>query len=323
MILAFLIGVWIYECIVYKPEKIQMVILYSLVAVLSLFMVMILPQIFMFILLFLYVYHHMLFFKEERIFGMMIFFFYLFLFAVSFIYLDLMSFIATMSFTILEFMSQRILKREENKTVVYQNKMMKQQVDEVQNIYLTMRGWRHDYHNHLQALKSYLALGEKDEMESYLNDLETELDSIDTQYHTGNINVDAVLNSKLSIAGKESISIECDASVPPTLHVSELDLCVILGNLLDNAVESCRKIEDENQRFIRIYIGVLKQQLYISVTNATNESVKKRTDAYFTSKRGEHGFGLKRVDNCVKKYDGYLNRQNEPGVFATEILLPL
>ena len=135
--------------------------------------------------------------------------------------------------------------------------------------------------------------------------------------------MDAILNAKLAIAEKNQIQIRCDAQVPPVLHVSELDLCVMIGNLLDNAIESCKKIENPQERFIRIYLDIMKQQLYISVTNATGESVKVRTDAYFTQKRGDHGHGLRRVDQVVKKYEGYLNRQNEPGVFATEILLPL
>ena len=50
------------------------------------------------------------------------------------------------------------MKREEDKTIIYQNKLMKQQMDEIENIYMTMRGWRHDYHNHLQSLKGFLSL---------------------------------------------------------------------------------------------------------------------------------------------------------------------
>ncbi|MBF1090601.1 MAG: GHKL domain-containing protein [Solobacterium sp.] len=215
------------------------------------------------------------------------------------------------------------MKREEDKTIIYQNKLMKQQMDEIENIYMTMRGWRHDYHNHLQSLKGYLSLNKVEQMKDYLNELETDLDSIDTLYHSGNLQLDSILNAKLAIAEKGQIRIHCDASIPPQLHVSDLDLCVILGNLLDNAIESCRKIKDPDERFIRVYIGILKKQLYISITNATSETVKQRTDHYFTTKRGDHGHGLKRVDQVVKKYDGYLNRQNEPGVFATEIVLPL
>ena len=271
-----------------------------------------------------FIWNHYHFLKEERIFSAIVILLYLGILFLG-VYYDgtVAGGIAALIFILLEYLLQRIMKREEDKTIIYQNKLMKQQMDEIENIYMTMRGWRHDYHNHLQSLKGYLSLNKVDQMKNYLNELETDLDSIDTLYHSGNLQLDSILNAKLSIAEKGHIRIHCDASIPPQLHVSDLDLCVILGNLLDNAIESCRKIKNPDERFIRVYIGILKKQLYISITNATSETVKQRTDHYFTTKRGDHGHGLKRVDQVVKKYDGYLNRQNEPGVFATEIVLPL
>ena len=271
-----------------------------------------------------FIWNHYHFFKEERIFSVIVILLYLGIIFLG-VYYDgtVAGGIGALIFILLEYLLQRIMKREEDKTIIYQNKLMKQQMDEIENIYMTMRGWRHDYHNHLQSLKGYLSLNKVEQMKNYLNELETDLDSIDTLYHSGNLQLDSILNAKLAIAEKGQIRIHCDASIPPQLHVSDLDLCVILGNLLDNAIESCRKIKDPDERFIRVYIGILKKQLYILITNATSETVKQRTDHYFTTKRGDHGHGLKRVDQVVKKYDGYLNRQNEPGIFATEIVLPL
>lgn len=271
-----------------------------------------------------FIWNHYHFFKEERIFSVIVILLYLGIIFLGVYYNGTVAGgIGALIFISLEYLLQRIMKREEDKAIIYQNKLMKQQMDEIENIYMTMRGWRHDYHNHLQSLKGYLSLNKVEQMKNYLNELETDLDSIDTLYHSGNLQLDSILNAKLAIAEKGQIRIHCDASIPPQLHVSDLDLCVILGNLLDNAIESCRKIKDPDERFIRVYIGILKKQLYISITNATSETVKQRTDHYFTTKRGDHGHGLKRVDQVVKKYDGYLNRQNEPGVFATEIVLPL
>ena len=63
--------------------------------------------------------------------------------------------------------------------------------------------------------------------------------------------------------------------------------------------------------------------LYISVSNATNETVRKLDEEYITHKRGNHGHGLKRINLIVEKYDGFINRKNEAGVFVTEIMLPL
>lgn len=90
-------------------------------------------------------------------------------------------------------------KAYERQIAAYQNKLLKNQVDEVHNMYLTMRGWRHDYHNHMQSVKAYLAMDSLDEARAYLDRLEQDLDDIDLLFHTGNINADAILNSRFPL----------------------------------------------------------------------------------------------------------------------------
>jgi sensor histidine kinase YesM len=214
-------------------------------------------------------------------------------------------------------------KSYEESATEYQNKILDKQVEEVQNIYLTMRSWRHDYHNHLQKLKAHIMMNQIKEANQYLNELEIDLDNVNQLVESGNINLDAILNSKISLAIKNKIQINYKAIVPKKLTISDIDLCVLIGNLIDNAVEACEKIKDDRLKFTRLYIGVFKQQLYISVSNSTNEIIKKLDDEYITTKRGNHGHGLKRINNIVNKYGGFINRQNEPGVFVSEVLLPL
>lgn len=204
----------------------------------------------------------------------------------------------------------------------FQDNILKKQREEVQNIYQTMRGWRHDYHNHMQIIKAYLDQNQVQETLAYLEHLEEDLDSIDIAIRTGNVSVDAILSSKVSIATKHKIAVNYKAVVPKELRVSDVHLCAIIGNLLDNAIEACEKVE-ESKRFIRIYLGVFKGQLYISVTNATNATRRRKRHELITEKQGEHGLGLKRIDRIAATYEGYVNRKNEPGVFATEVLLPL
>lgn len=215
------------------------------------------------------------------------------------------------------------VKRFEEKNIEYQNKLLEKQVQEVQNIYMTMRGWRHDYHNHLQAMKAYVKMGEYDKLDVYLKLLEKDLDNVNQLVECGNVNLDAVLNSKISLALNNGIDVEYKATCPPSLAVNDIDLCALIGNLIDNAVEACEKMKKDEKQYIRIYIGILKKQLYISITNSTNEVVRKMDNQYITNKRGNHGHGLKRINLIVEKYEGYINRQNEPGVFITEIMLPL
>lgn len=210
----------------------------------------------------------------------------------------------------------------DRRIAAYQNDLIAKHCEEVQNTYRTMRGWRHDYHNHIQAM---LALTDKpQQLRAYLLNLNDDLTAVDTVIKTGNVMVDAILNSKLSLIQAHSINIRAKAVVPPDLRILEIDLCTVIGNLLDNAMEACLRQERESERFIRVYIGILKKQLYISVQNSTAQEPKKQGRTYFSTKNSDsHGFGLVRIDRIVEKYDGYVNRQNEEGIFATEVLLPL
>jgi len=216
-----------------------------------------------------------------------------------------------------------IKKYSEKKLESYQNDLLQKHYNEVENMYRQMRGWRHDYKNHIAAMKIHLDEGNYELLGNYLNELNMDLSTVDTVLKTGNVMVDAILNSKISLAQSKSISVDASASVPEKIRISDTDICVIIGNLLDNAIEACCKLENCNERFIRIYIGLLKQQLYISVSNSVGGKIKKEGKTYFTTKNENHGFGLKRIDKIVSKYGGYINRQDETDVFATEIMIAL
>lgn len=205
----------------------------------------------------------------------------------------------------------------------FQSELIEKQVCEIQNMYKQVRGWRHDYRNHIQNMKIQLAQGNYAELDSYLDSLADDLTTVDTVIKTGNVMADAILNSKLSVAEKLNIRINVKANIPNNIPLSNVELCAVLGNLLDNAAEACARLP-ESDRFMRIYIGCLKNQLYMSVQNSAGD-VKKIAGRYLSTKQseGEHGYGIFRIDRVAKKYGGYVNRQNEEGVFATEIMVPL
>lgn len=203
-----------------------------------------------------------------------------------------------------------------------QNKLVNRHYDEVETMYRKMRGWRHDYHNHIQSLKAYMSLMQYEEAARYLERLEEDLSAVDVIIKTGNVVVDAILNSKLTLIQARHIQVNATANVPEDIQISEIDISVIIGNLLDNAMEACMQIPEE-ERFIRIYIDIIKKQFYIAVTNSMAGTAKKNGERFLSQKQGHHGFGLVRIDSIVKKYSGYINRQTNDGIFATEIMLPL
>ncbi|GKX64867.1 hypothetical protein rsdtw13_01250 [Clostridium sp. TW13] len=163
---------------------------------------------------------------------------------------------------------------------------------------------------------------ELDKLDDYFNELQSDLDSVDNMIKSGNIMMDAILNSKITIMNRESIAVNCKVMLPEELTINDIDLCVIVGNLLDNAIEACRAIPAE-KRFIRIFSELAGKQFYLSIQNSATEQIDFNQKNYISSKRGEHGFGMKRVSLLVDKYGGYLNLQNEPGIFASEIIIPI
>lgn len=215
-----------------------------------------------------------------------------------------------------------LTKRMEQRLAAYQRELLDTHYAEVENMYRQMRGWRHDYRNHIQTMKAYAANGDMQAITEYLDLLDTELSSLEPAVKTGNAMTDAILSSKLSLARSKEIAVRIDAHIPVALSISELDLCAILGNLFDNAIEASLSLPPE-KRLIRVYMDMKNTQLYISFTNFTAGKKLKKVGGVFKTTKGDgHGFGLVRIDNIVARHDGYISRNSEDGAFTTEILLP-
>ncbi len=218
----------------------------------------------------------------------------------------------------MSFMDKRIEKQLDR----YQRELLETHYQEVENMYRQMRGWRHDYRNHIQAMKAYAANGDLEAIRSYLDMLDTDLNTVDTVVKTGNSMADAILNSKISLAQSKDIPVSVDAHIPVKLKMSELDLCCIIGNLFDNAIEASIALPPD-KRLIRVYMEMKNTQLYISFTNFTAAKKLKKEGGRFKTSKGEgHGFGLVRIDAIIERLDGYLSRNSEDGAFTTEILIP-
>ena len=218
----------------------------------------------------------------------------------------------------MSFFSKQIDKR----IAAYQRELIETHYREVENMYRQIRGWRHDYRNHIQMMKVLAANGDMDALKAYLDELDTDLNTVDTVVKTGNPMADAILNSKISLARSRNIPTQVDAHIPVKLKMSELDLCCIIGNLFDNAMEASMALPEE-KRLIRVYMDMKGTQLYISFTNFTAAKKLSKVGKGFRTSKGEgHGFGLVRIDDIVSRYDGYLSRNSEDGAFTTEILIP-
>ena len=214
-------------------------------------------------------------------------------------------------------------KYVDKKLSAYQHDLIETHYSEVDNMYRKMRGWRHDYRNHIQTMKVLAAEGDLDALKKYLDKLDEDLNTVDVVVKTGNKMTDAILNSKISLAKSKGINVIADAKVPVELKMSDIDLCIVIGNLFDNAIEASLALPEE-ERLIRLYMDIKNTQLYMCLTNFTSvKKLKKQGGRYVTTKGEGHGFGLVRVDDIIERYGGFISRNSEDGAFTTEIMLPV
>ncbi len=204
--------------------------------------------------------------------------------------------------------------------IAYQTEQSRQHLGEVQGIYLEMRGYKHDFHHHLQTLKGQLEAGETDRALAYLEQLDHQLMHVDTLLKTGNIALDAILSAKIAQAKDAGIAVTVKANVPDNLLLSDLELSIVVGNLLDNAIEACQ--EAEGERFLRLFMGMKQKMLYFSMLNASGPKLAKSGRLFSSRKDGLHGFGLRRAEAILAEHGGWCKYNSEDGAFTSEFLVP-
>lgn len=181
---------------------------------------------------------------------------------------------------------------------------------------------RHDMKNHVIALSALFRNKEWEKMGDYLKNMEgSSLE--DSGDMTGSKAVDALLYQKRKLANEKNIKWECDMQMPKECSVSEFDLCVLFGNILDNALEACGRMRCDENCFINIQAKTVKKCFLIEVKNSVNMMEKNTTG--FTAKENpwEHGIGLLNVGDVVHEYNGVLHTESENGIFITSVLIPL
>lgn len=194
-------------------------------------------------------------------------------------------------------------------------------LDEVRSIHQEMRGFKHDFHNHMQTLRGQLEAGQVQRALDYIQELDRQLTQIDTLVKTGNVALDAILSGKIARAKDQHIAFTVKASVPEGLTLTDVELSILVGNLLDNALEACQKTEDAP--FIRLYMAMKGKMLYFHMMNSAGAKQQKSGSLFSTRKReGFHGFGLRRAKDILEAHGGWCSFNSEDGAFTSEFLVP-
>ncbi len=206
------------------------------------------------------------------------------------------------------------------KILEMQTEQSAKHLEEVRSIHREMRGYKHDFHHHLQVLRTRLEAGETEKALAYIEELDRRLQQVDTLLKTGNTALDAILSGKLAQAKALGIRTTVKANAAEDLTISDVSLSIIVGNLLDNAMEACRKAEGEP--FIDLYIGMKNKMLYFHMMNAAGNKKQKQGKLFGSDKRGLHGFGLGRAQTVIEENGGWCKFNSEDGAFTSEFLVP-
>ena len=176
---------------------------------------------------------------------------------------------------------------------------------------------RHDLKNFYTAILAMLSSGDVAEAESKISD---ELNLLSNKENTINTNhpaIDAVIQSKIDVCNDIGITTDFKFRYNQSINVDEIELAVIIGNLLDNAIEACMKID--NERWIKGFISVADDEITISILNSTNgESKDLKTNK---PDKVNHGIGLKSVNELVNKYNGQSSYSFDSNEFKAFVVL--
>lgn len=194
---------------------------------------------------------------------------------------------------------------------------------ELEISYNNIRTFKHDIKNHLVAMTQYAKLKNYDMLVQYIEEISGEVSKDFNIIHTCNINVDSILNYKIGYAREKRIKFKYNVNIPMELDIGSADLCVILGNIVDNAIEAVELLNEE-ERIIDLSIELDLRNLIISISNSYNGELNKTFNGVLlTTKKDKinHGIGIKSVKKIIEKYNGIMEIENENHTFHITILL--
>ena len=220
-----------------------------------------------------------------------------------------------------------VLRRISEDTSASLKKQVEMQVkhyEQIEKKNADLRGFKHDYKNHMLCLKSMLESQSCAEAVEYIENLGDFFPIIPKNFDTGNYIADALFDEKNTLCIQKDISLECKGIIPFG-RIGAVDLCTLLSNLLDNAIEACEKITQPADRKIKAVLDFKNEHLFISISNTVHEQVRIRNNFISTTKENKavHGIGLMNIQRVVEKYGGNLKMQCSDETFKTEIVVPL
>lgn len=202
------------------------------------------------------------------------------------------------------------------------SQMLEKNYSEIHNSHEIIRQQVHDFKNHLRTING---MSDSDSaVKEYTQNLLESSYSFAKLCHCGNDIIDSIINCKEAEAKEKNITFDYCISLTSPLNIESIDICAILANQIDNAIEACEKIETANNRKISIHISQKESFVLFRVQNTVKENPFNKNNELITTKNnvsGLHGFGIRIIRETAEKYNGTSENSYENGQFISSVML--
>ena len=202
-----------------------------------------------------------------------------------------------------------------------QNNAYLKQLDIINQSQENIKILRHDIKNHALCLQSLIENDDNDGAADYLRTLINNTNYSDEYSKSGNPEIDSILNYKINKANLFGIKTDINLKIPEKLNIRPFDLSVVLGNLLDNAIEAATKSKKEKQ--INITMELDRNVIYINISNTFDGNLNYIDSKLTTTHmdKENHGLGLNSVRKSIERYNGTMNIHHKDNLFYVDVLI--
>ena len=183
---------------------------------------------------------------------------------------------------------------------------------------------QHDSRHHLRVLSGYARDGAYDRLEAYLSTLIEQSPDMGDVFYCANYTANIQLGFYAEQAKGEGVSFQCDAQIPADLCVAPVDVCAVLGNALQNALDACALQNPGETRYISLLARMVGHNLTLELKNSYDGVAVEEDGVYLTRKDGSgHGLGLSSIQRVAELYHGYCNLSHTGREFILRVVLAL
>ena len=240
---------------------------------------------------------------------------------VSFLLYSVSVVLMTILFYILSIYSILLRQREMESriTIQRQEEILKTQQEQIESIIENERriyAIRHDLNAHMQAINALLRRNDLDGLRDYCEKMKCQYQLIENGSLSGNIPIDGVLHYYTELCREKNIRYDFKIVVPETKKISDYELCIIISNILKNAIQACFSGEQ-----LSLVCQPYNANICILSKNPIHNMGDNKKSVSFVEEKIEHGHGLTNIHSVVKKYDGTMNTYIKNDFFNIEIVV--